>query len=98
MHGAVYGKGIYLSPHSSVSFGYSGMGHGVHTKIRKQSSRESAASGSGSAGSWSTEKPVEPTVKFIYIYLNYNMIIPYTSKETTNLTEGNSKFANEVFS
>ncbi|XP_072051391.1 protein mono-ADP-ribosyltransferase PARP6-like [Amphiura filiformis] len=41
MHGAVYGKGIYLSPHSSVSFGYSGMGHGVHTKIKKQLSVQS---------------------------------------------------------
>ncbi|XP_033107348.1 protein mono-ADP-ribosyltransferase PARP6-like [Anneissia japonica] len=30
LHGAAYGQGIYLSPHSSVSFGYSGMGHGFH--------------------------------------------------------------------
>ncbi|XP_071965677.1 protein mono-ADP-ribosyltransferase PARP6-like isoform X2 [Antedon mediterranea] len=30
LHGAAYGQGIYLSPHSSVSFGYSGMGHGYH--------------------------------------------------------------------
>ncbi|XP_022106576.1 poly [ADP-ribose] polymerase 6-like isoform X2 [Acanthaster planci] len=36
MHGAVYGKGIYLSPHSSVSFGYSGMGHGIHKQAKKQ--------------------------------------------------------------
>ena len=27
MHGAAYGNGIYLSPHASVSFGYSGMGY-----------------------------------------------------------------------
>ena len=30
VHGAAYGKGIYLSPHASVSFGYSGMGYGHH--------------------------------------------------------------------
>ncbi|XP_071492772.1 protein mono-ADP-ribosyltransferase PARP6-like [Diadema antillarum] len=35
MHGAAYGRGIYLSPHSSVSFGYSGMGHGVHQQVKK---------------------------------------------------------------
>ncbi|XP_041464082.1 protein mono-ADP-ribosyltransferase PARP6-like [Lytechinus variegatus] len=35
MHGAAYGKGIYLSPHSSVSFGYSGMGHGIHQPVKK---------------------------------------------------------------
>ncbi|KAM3843172.1 protein mono-ADP-ribosyltransferase PARP6-like [Diretmus argenteus] len=30
LHGAAYGKGIYLSPISSVSFGYSEMGNGQH--------------------------------------------------------------------
>ncbi|XP_051916359.1 protein mono-ADP-ribosyltransferase PARP6-like isoform X2 [Hippocampus zosterae] len=30
MHGAAYGKGIYLSPISSISFGYSDMGKGQH--------------------------------------------------------------------
>nr|XP_061812914.1 protein mono-ADP-ribosyltransferase PARP6-like [Nerophis lumbriciformis] len=30
MHGAAYGKGIYLSPVSSISFGYSDMGKGQH--------------------------------------------------------------------
>ena len=30
MNGAAYGSGIYLSPVASVSFGYSGMGHGNH--------------------------------------------------------------------
>ncbi|KAM8861771.1 protein mono-ADP-ribosyltransferase PARP6-like isoform 2-T2 [Synchiropus picturatus] len=30
LHGAAYGKGIYLSPISSVSFGYSEMGKGQH--------------------------------------------------------------------
>uniref|UniRef100_A0A5F8H8J2 Poly [ADP-ribose] polymerase n=1 Tax=Monodelphis domestica TaxID=13616 RepID=A0A5F8H8J2_MONDO len=30
LHGAAYGKGIYLSPISSISFGYSGMGKGQH--------------------------------------------------------------------
>ncbi|XP_012994336.1 protein mono-ADP-ribosyltransferase PARP6 isoform X2 [Esox lucius] len=30
LHGAAYGKGIYLSPVSSISFGYSGMGRGQH--------------------------------------------------------------------
>ncbi|XP_077988704.1 protein mono-ADP-ribosyltransferase PARP6-like [Glandiceps talaboti] len=30
MHGSAYGKGIYLSPNASMSFGYSGMGHSYH--------------------------------------------------------------------
>ncbi|XP_054631991.1 protein mono-ADP-ribosyltransferase PARP6-like isoform X3 [Dunckerocampus dactyliophorus] len=30
MHGSAYGKGIYLSPISSISFGYSDMGKGQH--------------------------------------------------------------------
>ncbi|MED6261288.1 Poly [ADP-ribose] polymerase 6 [Ataeniobius toweri] len=30
LHGAAYGKGIYLSPISSISFGYSDMGKGQH--------------------------------------------------------------------
>ncbi|KAM4618218.1 protein mono-ADP-ribosyltransferase PARP6-like [Polymixia lowei] len=30
LHGAAYGKGIYLSPISSISFGYSEMGRGQH--------------------------------------------------------------------
>ncbi|XP_029697947.1 protein mono-ADP-ribosyltransferase PARP6-like [Takifugu rubripes] len=30
LHGAAYGKGIYLSPVSSISFGYSEMGKGRH--------------------------------------------------------------------
>ncbi|KAM9352337.1 protein mono-ADP-ribosyltransferase PARP6-like [Symphorus nematophorus] len=30
LHGAAYGKGIYLSPISSISFGYSEMGKGRH--------------------------------------------------------------------
>ncbi|XP_028264568.1 protein mono-ADP-ribosyltransferase PARP6-like [Parambassis ranga] len=30
LHGAAYGKGIYLSPISSISFGYSEMGKGLH--------------------------------------------------------------------
>ena len=42
MHGAVYGKGIYLSPHSSVSFGYSGMGHGIFKQSKKLAGQEDA--------------------------------------------------------
>ncbi|XP_036004178.1 protein mono-ADP-ribosyltransferase PARP6 isoform X3 [Fundulus heteroclitus] len=30
LHGAAYGKGIYLSPISNISFGYSDMGRGQH--------------------------------------------------------------------
>ncbi|ESO90051.1 hypothetical protein LOTGIDRAFT_123828, partial [Lottia gigantea] len=30
VNGSAYGKGIYLSPSSSISFGYSRMGYGVH--------------------------------------------------------------------
>ncbi|XP_071845856.1 protein mono-ADP-ribosyltransferase PARP6-like isoform X2 [Apostichopus japonicus] len=35
-HGAAYGKGIYLSPNSSVSFGYSGMGQGEYNAAVKK--------------------------------------------------------------
>ncbi len=35
MHGAAYGKGVYLSPHASVSFGYSGMGHGGPRAVQR---------------------------------------------------------------
>ena len=59
MNGAAYGSGIYLSPIASVSFGYSGMGHGNHAvkTVAKnaminakatKSSASSAPSGSGS--------------------------------------------------
>ncbi|XP_077424103.1 protein mono-ADP-ribosyltransferase PARP6-like isoform X2 [Vanacampus margaritifer] len=36
MHGAAYGKGIYLSPISSISFGYSDMGKGQHQTPTKE--------------------------------------------------------------
>ncbi|XP_051548588.1 protein mono-ADP-ribosyltransferase PARP6-like isoform X3 [Myxocyprinus asiaticus] len=36
LHGAAYGKGIYLSPISSISFGYSGMGKGQHHMVTKE--------------------------------------------------------------
>uniref|UniRef100_A0A8C7CHI3 Poly [ADP-ribose] polymerase n=1 Tax=Oncorhynchus kisutch TaxID=8019 RepID=A0A8C7CHI3_ONCKI len=36
LHGAAYGKGIYLSPVSSVSYGYSGMGRGQHHVTTKE--------------------------------------------------------------
>ncbi|XP_061773719.1 protein mono-ADP-ribosyltransferase PARP6-like [Nerophis ophidion] len=36
MHGAAYGKGIYLSPISSISFGYSDMGKGQHQVPTKE--------------------------------------------------------------
>ncbi|XP_061891747.1 protein mono-ADP-ribosyltransferase PARP6-like [Entelurus aequoreus] len=36
MHGAAYGKGIYLSPISSISFGYSDMGRGQHQVPTKE--------------------------------------------------------------
>lgn len=35
MNGAAYGKGIYLSPISSISFSYSKMGHGFYTVQRE---------------------------------------------------------------
>uniref|UniRef100_H3A343 Poly [ADP-ribose] polymerase n=1 Tax=Latimeria chalumnae TaxID=7897 RepID=H3A343_LATCH len=40
LHGAVYGNGIYLSPLSSISFGYSGM----NKKQQKVSTRDETAS------------------------------------------------------
>ncbi len=40
MHGAAYGSGIYLSPHASVSFGYSGMGYNArHATVDKNKVR-----------------------------------------------------------
>ncbi|XP_077451923.1 protein mono-ADP-ribosyltransferase PARP6-like isoform X2 [Stigmatopora argus] len=36
IHGAAYGKGIYLSPVSSISFGYSDMGKGQHQILSKE--------------------------------------------------------------
>ncbi|XP_044212760.1 protein mono-ADP-ribosyltransferase PARP6-like [Thunnus albacares] len=36
LHGAAYGKGIYLSPISSISFGYSEMGKGRHQILTKE--------------------------------------------------------------
>ncbi|KAM6925973.1 protein mono-ADP-ribosyltransferase PARP6-like [Lycodopsis pacificus] len=36
LHGAAYGKGIYLSPISSISFGYSEMGKGKHQMPTKE--------------------------------------------------------------
>ncbi|XP_055365471.1 protein mono-ADP-ribosyltransferase PARP6 isoform X2 [Betta splendens] len=36
LHGAVYGKGIYLSPISSISFDYSEMGKGQHQMPTKE--------------------------------------------------------------
>lgn len=36
LHGAAYGNGIYLSPFSSVSFEYSGMGRGRHRLPTKE--------------------------------------------------------------
>ncbi|XP_045063623.1 protein mono-ADP-ribosyltransferase PARP6-like isoform X2 [Coregonus clupeaformis] len=36
LHGAVYGKGIYLSPVSSIAYGYSGIGKGQHHITTKQ--------------------------------------------------------------
>ncbi|XP_054475561.1 protein mono-ADP-ribosyltransferase PARP6-like [Anoplopoma fimbria] len=36
LHGAAYGKGIYLSPISSISFGYSEMGKGRHQMPTKE--------------------------------------------------------------
>ncbi|KAJ8778434.1 hypothetical protein J1605_013621 [Eschrichtius robustus] len=41
LHGAMYGSGIYLSPMSSISFGYSGM-----NKKQKVSAKDEAASSS----------------------------------------------------
>ncbi|NXA33187.1 PARP6 polymerase, partial [Eudromia elegans] len=65
LHGAAYGKGIYLSPISSISFGYSGMGKGQHRMPSKDElvqrynrmntiPQVTGGTGSGSAGGRST--------------------------------------------
>ncbi|XP_071658158.1 protein mono-ADP-ribosyltransferase PARP8 isoform X2 [Patagioenas fasciata] len=53
LHGAMFGSGIYLSPLSSISFGYSGM----NKKQQKVSAKDEPASGSkGSNASQSQKK------------------------------------------
>ena len=50
MNGAAYGSGIYLSPVASVSFGYSGMGHGNHAvKTAAKTAMTAAAKAAGSS-------------------------------------------------
>lgn len=51
LHGAMYGSGIYLSPMSSISFGYSGM-----NKKQKVSAKDEPASSSKSNASQSQKK------------------------------------------
>ena len=48
-NGAAYGPGIYLSPIASVSYGYSGMGHGNHAvnNARKNAMSQAAAAAKG---------------------------------------------------
>ncbi|KAL2779724.1 protein mono-ADP-ribosyltransferase PARP8 isoform 2 [Daubentonia madagascariensis] len=51
LHGAMYGSGIYLSPMSSISFGYSGM-----NKKQKVSAKDEPASSSKSSSSSQSQK------------------------------------------
>ncbi|XP_069348806.1 protein mono-ADP-ribosyltransferase PARP8 isoform X4 [Eulemur rufifrons] len=51
LHGAMYGSGIYLSPMSSISFGYSGM-----NKKQKVSAKDEPASSSKSSNSSQSQK------------------------------------------
>ncbi|XP_045427217.1 protein mono-ADP-ribosyltransferase PARP8 isoform X2 [Pipistrellus kuhlii] len=51
LHGAMYGSGIYLSPMSSISFGYSGM-----NKKQKVSAKEEPASSSKSSNASQAQK------------------------------------------
>ncbi|XP_010642315.1 protein mono-ADP-ribosyltransferase PARP8 isoform X2 [Fukomys damarensis] len=52
LHGAMYGSGIYLSPMSSISFGYSGM----NKKQKVSAKDEPASSSKGSSASQSQKK------------------------------------------
>lgn len=51
LHGAMYGSGIYLSPMSSISFGYSGM-----NKKQKLSAKDEPASSSKSSNASQSQK------------------------------------------
>uniref|UniRef100_A0A8C0CEI7 Poly [ADP-ribose] polymerase n=1 Tax=Balaenoptera musculus TaxID=9771 RepID=A0A8C0CEI7_BALMU len=51
LHGAMYGSGIYLSPMSSISFGYSGM-----NKKQKVSAKDEAASSSKNSNASQSQK------------------------------------------
>ncbi|KAM6157164.1 protein mono-ADP-ribosyltransferase PARP8 isoform 2-T2 [Erethizon dorsatum] len=51
LHGAMYGSGIYLSPVSSISFGYSGM-----NKKQKVSAKDEPASSSKSSSASQSQK------------------------------------------
>ncbi|XP_063667314.1 protein mono-ADP-ribosyltransferase PARP8 isoform X11 [Pan troglodytes] len=51
LHGAMYGSGIYLSPMSSISFGYSGM-----NKKQKVSAKDEPASSSKSSNTSQSQK------------------------------------------
>ncbi|XP_036164580.1 protein mono-ADP-ribosyltransferase PARP8 isoform X3 [Myotis myotis] len=51
LHGAMYGSGIYLSPMSSISFGYSGM-----NKKQKVSAKDEPASSSKSSNASQSQK------------------------------------------
>ncbi|XP_049649538.1 protein mono-ADP-ribosyltransferase PARP8-like isoform X2 [Accipiter gentilis] len=52
LHGAMFGSGIYLSPLSSISFGYSGM----NKKQQKASARNEPASGSKGSNTSQSQK------------------------------------------
>ncbi|KAM4808980.1 protein mono-ADP-ribosyltransferase PARP8 isoform 2-T2 [Rhinophrynus dorsalis] len=52
LHGAMYGSGIYLSPLSSISFGYSGM----NKKQQKVSAKDDPPSGSKSSSAVQSQK------------------------------------------
>ncbi|KAF2976818.1 hypothetical protein EK904_014977, partial [Melospiza melodia maxima] len=52
LHGAMFGSGIYLSPLSSISFGYSGM----NKKQQKVSAKDEPASGSKGSNTSQSQK------------------------------------------
>ncbi|XP_036385812.1 protein mono-ADP-ribosyltransferase PARP8-like [Megalops cyprinoides] len=52
LHGAIYGSGIYVSPMSSISFGYSGM----NKKQQKVASKDETASNSKTNASLQSQK------------------------------------------
>ncbi|KAL0979914.1 hypothetical protein UPYG_G00191520 [Umbra pygmaea] len=56
LHGAIYGNGIYLSPMSSISFGYSGM----NKKQQKVASKDETATNKTNLHLQSTKKGQQP--------------------------------------
>ncbi|EGV96793.1 Poly [ADP-ribose] polymerase 8 [Cricetulus griseus] len=96
LHGAMYGSGIYLSPMSSISFGYSGM-----NKKQKVSTKDEPASSSKNSNA--SQTPVEQTLrstidKWEFLKLrSFCKAKETVSKTKQQLTDWEKIFTNPTF-